>query len=83
MPKNLNISEINIVVITEENFNKKIKYFRISSLSPKLQYLKNLKVVFVFSNFFDIKFSKTLFTNFIKEILRKEIKPRFIYVANN
>jgi len=64
-------------------FNKKLKNFRISSLKQKIDLLKNLKVNFIISKKFDKKFSKIKSMNFIKEILGKKLKPRFIFVSNN
>ena len=64
-------------------FNKNLKNFRISNLNQKLQYLKNLKVDFVITKKFDRKFSKTKSIIFIKEILGKKLKPKFIFVSNN
>ena len=64
-------------------FNDKLQNFRISSLKQKIDYLKNLKVDFVITKKFDKKFSKIKSTIFIKEILGKKLKPRFIFVSNN
>jgi len=64
-------------------FNKKLKNFRISSLEQKIRDLKNLKVDFVINKKFDRKFSKIKSTTFIKEILAKKLKPKFIFVSNN
>ena len=64
-------------------FNNKLKNFRISSYNQKLEYLKNLKVDFIITKKFDRKFSKTKSISFIKEILGKKLKPRFIFVSNN
>jgi riboflavin kinase / FMN adenylyltransferase len=64
-------------------FNDKLKNFRISSLEQKINYLKNLKVDFVITKKFDKKFSKTKSITFIKEILGKKLKPKFIFVSNN
>ena len=64
-------------------FNDKLKNFRISSLYQKLNYLKNLKVDFIITKKFDKKFSKTKSVSFIKEILGKKIRPKFIFVSNN
>ena len=64
-------------------FNKRLKNFRLSTLEQKIRDLKNLKVDFVISKKFDKKFSKTKSTTFIKEILSKKLKPKFIFVSNN
>ena len=78
----------NIGVLTFEPmpkmfFNKKLKNFRISSLAQKINFLKNLKVDFIINKKFDKKFSKIKSINFIKEILGKNLKPKFIFVSNN
>ena len=64
-------------------FNTKLKNFRISSLQQKISLLKNLDVDFVITKKFDQKFSKIKSENFIKEILGKKLKPKFIFVSNN
>ena len=64
-------------------FNKELKNFRISSLQQKISYLKDLNVDFVIIKKFDRKFSKIKSTTFIKEILGKKVKPKFIFVSNN
>ncbi len=64
-------------------FNKQLKNFRISSLNQKIKTLKNLKIDFIISKKFDRKFSKTKSITFIKEILVKKLRPKFIFVSNN
>ena len=64
-------------------FNNELKNFRISSLEQKIDNLKNLQVDFVITKKFDKKFSKTKSLNFIKDVLGKKIKPKFIFVSNN
>ena len=64
-------------------FNKKLNNFRISSLQQKIDNLKNLNVDFIIIKKFDRKFSKIKSTIFIKEILGKKLKPKFIFVSNN
>ena len=64
-------------------FNQKLKNFRISSLQQKINHLKNLKVDFVITKKFDRKFSKIKSISFVKEILGKKLKPKFIFVSNN
>ena len=64
-------------------FNDKLKNFRISSLEQKIDDLKNLKVDFIINKKFDKKFSKTKSTTFIKKVLGKKLKPKFIFVSNN
>ena len=64
-------------------FNKQLKNFRISSLEQKLKSLKNLKVDFIINKTFDRNFSKTKSIDFIKKILAKKLRPKFIFVSNN
>jgi len=64
-------------------FNTQLKNFRISSLDQKIKTLKNLKIDFIISKKFDRKFSKTKSITFIKEILAKKLRPKFIFVSNN
>jgi riboflavin kinase/FMN adenylyltransferase len=64
-------------------FNKALRNFRISSLEQKIDNLKRLNVDFIIIKKFDKKFSKTKSSIFIKEVLRKKLKPKFIFVSNN
>ena len=64
-------------------FNKSIKNFRLSSINQKLNLLSNFGVDFIVTKKFDKTFSKTKSINFIKNILSKKLKARFIFVSNN
>ena len=64
-------------------FNKNLSNFRISSLQQKIERLKNLSIDFLIIKKFDRKFSKMKSITFIKEILGKKLKPKFIFVSNN
>ena len=64
-------------------FNRNLNNFRISSLQQKIDNLKNLNVDFIIIKKFDRKFSKIKSLTFIKEILGKKLKPKFIFVSNN
>ncbi len=64
-------------------FNKKIKNFRISSISQKIKLLKKLGVDFLITKKFDKNFSKIKYNNFIKNILYKELNAKYIFVSNN
>ena len=64
-------------------FNKNLNNFRISSLQQKIDNLKDLNVEFIIIKKFDRKFSKIKSITFIKEILGKKLKPKFIFVSNN
>ena len=64
-------------------FNKDLKNFRISKLNQKIESLKKFGVNFIIVKKFDKKFSKTKSESFIKNILGKKLKPKFIFVSNN
>ena len=64
-------------------FNKSIKNFRISNLNQKNFILENLNIDFVIIKKFDKKFSKIRSDNFIKDILFKKLRARYIFVSNN
>ena len=80
--------KLNIGVLTFEPmpkmfFNKSIKNFRISNINQKNIILKSLGVDFVITKKFDKKFSKIKSDFFIKEILSKKLKAKYIFVSNN
>ncbi len=64
-------------------FNNNLNNFRISSLQQKIDNLKDLNVDFLIIKKFNRKFSKIKSLTFIKEILGKKLKPKFIFVSNN
>jgi riboflavin kinase/FMN adenylyltransferase len=64
-------------------FNKSLKNFRLSSINQKLNLLNNFGVDFIVTKKFDKTFSKTKSINFIKNILSKKLKAKFIFVSNN
>ena len=64
-------------------FNSKLENFRISSLRQKIDNLKTFKVDYIITKKFNKKFSKIKSTNFIKKILGKKLRPKFIFVSNN
>jgi riboflavin kinase / FMN adenylyltransferase len=64
-------------------FNNKLKNFRISSQRQKIDILKKLNVDFVVIKKFNNDFSKMKSVNFIKQVLGKKLKPKFIFVSNN
>jgi len=80
--------ELNIGVVTFEPmpkmyFNKKIKNFRLSSISQKNKILKGLGVNFIITKKFDENFSKIKSEFFIKEVLFKKLEAKYIFVSNN
>tara|TARA_Y100001970_G_scaffold188981_1_gene229823 strand:+ start:1603 stop:2535 length:933 start_codon:yes stop_codon:yes gene_type:complete len=64
-------------------FNKHIKNYRISNLNQKIFYLKKFGVDFIINKKFDKKFSKITYMMFIKDILSKKLKSKFIFVSSN
>jgi len=80
---NLKIGVINFDPMPKMFFNKSIKNFRLSSINQKLNLLNNFGVDFIVTKKFDKTFSKTKSINFIKNILSKKLKARFIFVSNN
>jgi len=80
---NLKIGVVNFDPMPKMFFNKLLKNFRITSINQKIVLLSKLKVDFIITKKFDKKFSKTKSINFIKEILNKKLKSKFIFVSNN
>jgi len=80
---NLKIGVINFDPMPKMFFNKTLKNFRLSSTAQKVNLLNNLGVDFIITKKFDKTFSKTKSINFIKNILSKKLKVRFIFVSNN
>ena len=64
-------------------FNQKLKNFKISNLSQKINYLKKYEIDFVIIKKFDKKFSKIDYSTFIDNILFKKLRPKYIFVSNN
>ena len=64
-------------------FNKKIKNHRINSLLQKQNQLKKFKLDFLLIINFNKKFSKLSAEQFIKRIIFKKVKCKFLYVSNN
>lgn len=64
-------------------FNKNIKNFRLASEEQKLRIFKKNKVDFIINIKFNKKFSKITAQDFIKKIIYKKIKPKFIAVSKN
>ncbi len=64
-------------------FNKKNKDHRINSLEQKKIHLKKFKVDFLVIINFNKKFSSLKAEQFIKKIIYKKLKCRYIYVSKN
>ena len=64
-------------------FNKKIKNHRINSLQQKKQQLKKFKLDFLIIIRFNKNFSSQSAEEFIKKIIFKKTKCKFLYVSKN
>jgi len=64
-------------------FNKKIKNHRINSLEQKKNQLKKLKLDFLIIIKFNKKFSSQSAEKFIKKIIFKKTKCKYLYVSKN
>ncbi len=64
-------------------FNKQIKNYRLSNFNQKVIILNKFGVDFVINKNFNKNFSKITYINFIKNILSKKLKSKFIFVSNN
>ncbi len=64
-------------------FNKKIKNHRINSLEQKKEQLKKFKLDFLIIIKFNKKFSSQSAEEFIKKIIFKKTKCKFLYVSKN
>ena len=60
-----------------------LKNFRILSIHQKIKILEKLDVDFLITKKFNKQFSKIKSQNFIKEILYKKLKAKYIFVSNN
>ena len=64
-------------------FNKDIKNFRIANQKQKIDLLKKQSVDFIIVKKFNREFSNTKSIDFIKNILSKKLKAKFIFVSHN
>ena len=64
-------------------FNKNLKNFRILNIHQKIKILEKLDIDFLITKKFNKQFSKINSQNFIKEILYKKLKAKYIFVSNN
>jgi riboflavin kinase/FMN adenylyltransferase len=80
---NLNIGVLTFEPMPKMFFNKDVKNFRISNINQKNIILKKLGVNFIITKKFDKKFSNIKSDFFIKEILSKKLKAKYIFVSNN
>ena len=64
-------------------FNKKLKHFKLMSLSQKINQFKKQKVDFLINQKFTKSFSKIKAEVFISKYLNKKIKTKVLFVSNN
>ena len=64
-------------------FFKKLDNYRLSNFDQKIQLLKKNYVDFIVNQKFNIRFSKISCHDFIKKVLFKKIKPKYIFVSDN
>ena len=64
-------------------FFKQLNNYRLSNFDQKIQLLKKNYVDFIVNQKFNIRFSKISCHDFIKKILFKKIKPKYIFVSDN
>ena len=79
----LKIGVITFEPMPKMYFNKNLKNFRILSIDQKIKILEKLDVDFLITKKFNKQFSKIKSQNFIKEILYKKLKAKYIFVSNN
>ena len=79
----LKIGVITFEPMPKMYFDRSLKNFRISNLNQKIKNLRKFGVDFVVIKKFDKKFSKITSHNFIKDILYKNLKAKYIFVSNN
>ena len=79
----LNIGVVTFEPMPKMYFNNKIKNFRLSNISQKNNILNNLGIDFIIIKKFDKNFSKIKSDSFVKEILFKKLKAKYIFVSNN
>ena len=81
--KKLKIGVITFDPIPKMFFNPNFKNYRISNFKQKMEILKSYRIDFIINKKFDKKFSKIKYISFIKNVLYKKIKPKYIFVSNN
>ena len=79
----LKIGVVTFEPIPKMYFNTKLTHFRILSISQKVKILEKLGSDFLITKKFDKKFSKMKSHSFIKEVLYKKLKAKYIFVSNN
>ena len=81
--ENLKFGVITFEPIPNMFFNRNIIHHRVNSLKQKIYYLKKIKLDFLIIIKFNKFFSSISADNFIKKILAKKIKSKYIFVSRN
>ena len=79
----LKIGVVTFDPIPKMFFNKKIKNYRLSNFNQKVNYLNKFGVDFLINKTFNKKFSKIKCQEFVKKIISKKLKAKYIFVSNN
>ena len=64
-------------------FNPKIKNHRINSIEQKKNMLKNFKIDYLIIIKFNQRFSNLSAENFVRDIIYKKIKSKYLFVSKN
>ena len=80
---NLDLGVVTFEPVPVMFFNKNIKNHRINNFNQKIEELKKLKVDFINIIKFNKKFSNLKPEEFIKKILVKKLKAKFIFISKN
>ena len=80
---NLNFGVLTFEPVPVMFFNKKISNHRINNFEQKIENLKKLKVDFVNIIKFNKKFSNLSSDQFIKQIIAKKLKCKFVFISKN
>ena len=81
--KNLPIGAMTFEPVPVMFFNKKITNHRINSLKQKKDQLENLKLDFLIIIKFNKKFSSLTAKEFIKKIINKKTKCKYLFISKN
>ena len=81
--KKVKLGVITFDPIPKMFFNRELKNYRISNLNQKINYFSKYNVDFVIIKKFNKKFSKIKSYQFIKDILCKCLKAKYIFVSDN
>ena len=79
----LKIGVITFEPMPKMYFNKNLNNFRILNKHQKIKILEKLDIDFLITKKFNKQFSKIKSHDFIKEILYKKLKVKYIFVSNN